>query len=1247
MAEGPTGPPTGGGATPAPAQPALPGWPGWLGRPVAAVLVLGLLLSTLAAIAQHLANGQRLRRAMDGAAQDAVAQLAERMQTYEYGLRGARGAIVTAGPRHVSRADFARYHATRDLTREFPGAHGFGFIRRVERDEVESFTARQRLEGFTDFRVRLLAPHDGPHYVIEYIEPLAINRPAVGLDIASETHRRTAAEQAARSGQARLTAPVTLVQASGQPGRGFLLLLPVYRDGAPTGNEAQRWAATEGWAYAPLVFDVVASDVLTARPLLALILRDRSDTADPVPFFQSAGADAARHTGLATTLEQAVFGRRWQIEVLAQPGFIAAQGLTSAWVVAVTGLLASLLLTALVHQRQQGRQRAAQVREAEARLAAMAANSSDAIISETLDGVVTSWNRAAEQIFGWRADEAIGRPLAELIDRPDHAGGTEEVLQRVAAGEALTPFDTERRRRDGGMVEVSLAAAPITDSTGRVVGVGKSLRDISAHRALERQLQALASTLEQQVAERTAQLEAARHDLQTILDALPSQVAYWDRGLINRFANSACHRWHGRLPGSLPGTHMPALLGRQAWAAEASQIDAVLAGTPQTFARTVEAPDGSGTHHLLTHYFPDTQDGLTRGFYALVHDVTELTDSQRRLGAAEAASAAKSAFLANISHEMRTPLNAVIGFTHVLSRSPLLPAQRQAVQRVQSAARALLAVINDVLDLSKIEAGQMVLVNEPFRTDTLLDELHDLIAPLAETKGLALAFDRAPEVPEVLVGDGLRVRQMLTNLLANAVKFTERGQVRLRLAATPLAAGRVCLRCEVEDTGIGIAPEAQARLFQPFAQADASTTRRFGGTGLGLSIVRRLAGLMGGEVGLRSQPGAGSLFWVALPLGEAAPGMPPAVADTGSGDLDPGWYRLPGVHVLVVDDSLLNREVAASLLAEEGARVSLADSGQAALARLRDGPADIDLVLMDLQMPDMDGPEVTRRLRLLPQAAGLPVVALSAGVLRPDRDAALAAGMDDFVAKPISADLLVATLRRLLARCGRLPVHWPGRPSRPGTWSAPPALAGVDIGALLQVPGHDPALVARQLDRLVDEFAAECDGAALVRARAADSHGLARRLHKLRGSAGAAGARRIAELAQAAEDALALDGPAGDARLAMLAEALAALAGQAPRWRAWAAAAATVPQAPAEHTADNAADTAMPAAVHADHAADRAEAFARWRRLLAERDLAAVDGLAALADWLAPQLGEARLAALHQAVQRLDFAAAERLLAGL
>jgi len=1220
------------------------------------VLVLGLLLSALAALGQHLANGQRLRQALDRAAQDAVAQLADRMQTYEYGLRGARGAIVTAGPRHVSRADFARYHATRQLDREFPGAHGFGFIRRVEPDDVESFTARQRLEGFTDFRVRVLTPHAGPHYVIEYIEPLAINRPAVGLDIASETKRRSAAEQAARSGRAKLTAPVTLLQASGQPGRGFLLLLPVYRDGAPTGTDDQRWAATEGWSYAPLVFDVVAGDVLAARPQLALSLRDRSESADPSPFFLSAGVESARRTGLATTIERDVFGRHWQVEVLAQPGFITAQGLNSAWAVAASGLLATLLLAALVHQRRQGRHRAAQVREAEARLAAMAANSSDAIISETLDGVVTSWNRAAEQIFGWPADEAIGRPLAELIGRNERAGDSEDVLRRAGTGETLAPFDTERRRRDGGVVEVSLAAAPITDSTGRVVGVGKSLRDISAHRALERQLQALASTLEQQVAERTAQLEAARHDLQTILDTLPSQVAYWDRGLVNRFANRACHRWHGRPPGSLPGTHMPALLGHPAWAGEATPIDAVLAGTPQTFARTVEAPDGSGTHHLLTHYFPDTQDGVTRGFYALVHDVTELTDSQRRLGAAEAASAAKSAFLANISHEMRTPLNAVIGFTHVLSRSPLLPAQRQAVQRVQSAARALLAVINDVLDLSKIEAGQMVLANEAFRTGTLLDDLRDLIAPLAESKGLHFELVRAPEVPDVLVGDGLRIRQMLTNLLANAVKFTERGQVRLRLAAKPTEPGHVCLRCEVEDTGIGIAPEVQTRLFQPFAQADASTTRRFGGTGLGLSIVRRLAGLMGGEVGLRSQPGSGSLFWVDLPLAEAGPDTP--AADTGSGDLDPGWYRLPGVHVLVVDDSLLNREVATGLLAEEGARVSLADSGHAALARLREGPADIDLVLMDLQMPDMDGPEVTRRLRMLPQAAALPVVALSAGVMQPDRDAAQAAGMDDFVAKPISADLLVAALRRQLARRGRLPNASSGRPSSRTAWPAPPPLAGVEIAERLRAPGHDPALIARQLDRLVDEYAPERDATALAQARVADRHGLARRLHKLRGSAGATGARHIAELAQAAEAALGDDGPAGTVRLAMLAEALAVLADQAPHWRAWAAraAAGTRGQSPgADHQAgldpDAPAD-ARPAAVHGDsgHSDDagaQAAAFARWRRLLAERDLAALDGLDALADWLATRLGETRLKALRLAVQRLDFASAERTLDGL
>jgi len=600
-----------------------------LARPALAVLLAGLLVTALATGLQVQQNRAAATSRLDALAERAADRLVERMRHYEHGLRGTRGLVMAVGPEAIDRETFRRYQARRDLGREFPGALGFGYIVRVPAERRAAFEARAAADGWPGFSVRQLAPHGGPLSVIQYIEPVASNRDAVGLDIASEASRRLAAEQSARSGEPTLTAPITLVQATGQPRRGFLLLLPVYRDGTPRGTAAEREAALLGWSYAPLVVDAVLQGVDLYAESLALALRDAPGAP---PFHTADDYPQAAAGGLTRTLQRTLYGRSWQIELRARPRFIAELNLVSPATVALLGTLASALLAALLQLREQGRQRAHQARAAQARLLRIAENSSDAIVSQTLDGVVTGWNRAAEQLFGWPAAEAIGRPLAELILPEGQQDESLLQLRRVATGEALPPFDTVRRRRDGTLVDVSVAATPITDDDGQVVGVGKTLRDIGPRRALERQLQAFNALLEHQVDERTAQLETARHDLQTILDAMPSMVGYWDRLLINRFANKAYRRWFGADPGALPGRTMRELLGDALYAKNLPYAEAALRGQAQTFERSIAGPDGK-LRHSLAHYLPDMVDGEVRGFYALVHDVTELTENRLRLAA--------------------------------------------------------------------------------------------------------------------------------------------------------------------------------------------------------------------------------------------------------------------------------------------------------------------------------------------------------------------------------------------------------------------------------------------------------------------------------------------------------------------------------------------------------------------------------------------------------------------------------------
>ncbi|HNU11654.1 MAG TPA: PAS domain S-box protein [Rubrivivax sp.] len=508
---------------------------------------------------------------------------------------------------------------------------------------------------------------------------------------------------------------------------------------------------------------------------------------------------------------------------------------------------------------------------------------------------------------------------------------------------------------------------------------------------------------------------------------------------------------------------------------------------------------------------------------------TELALGQAKL-AADAANQAKSAFLANMSHEIRTPMNAVIGFAHLLRREGLSGRQLDHLDKITGAGEHLLQVINDILDFSKIEANRLALEETAFDLRASLQRVLALQADAAQAKRLALSMHVDAECAQRVRGDPLRLEQVLLNLLSNAVKFTPHGRIELRVAPAPAPASAGTLRFEVVDTGIGLSDEQRTQVFEAFAQADASTTRRFGGTGLGLAISKRLVEMMRGRIGVVSQPGHGSCFWIEIELpplpAEAAPCPAPApvIAPPAAGMPDP----LHGRSVLVVDDNPVNREVTGSLLAALGVKVELAANGHDAMHRF--SAARHELVLMDVQMPGMDGLQATAALRALPEGQRVPIVALTANAFDDDRRRCLAAGMSDYLAKPVDPAELERCLRRWL---GSVPALPPEPPRAPAAEAAHPAAAGAPggwRGALTHAEGFDvDAALARVRGndslyrRMLAVFAAQHgDDAARLEARERDGDAAALRAlaHSLAGAASAVGAFELEHAARAMQAAV-------------------------------------------------------------------------------------------------------------------------------
>jgi two-component system sensor histidine kinase/response regulator len=488
---------------------------------------------------------------------------------------------------------------------------------------------------------------------------------------------------------------------------------------------------------------------------------------------------------------------------------------------------------------------------------------------------------------------------------------------------------------------------------------------------------------------------------------------------------------------------------------------------------------------------------------------------------AESASRAKSEFLTNMSHEIRTPMNAIVGLTHLLRRDTQEPRQLQRLEKISEATSHLLEVINDILDISKIEAGKIRLESQVFSLPRLLDSLLALVDEKVRHQGLTLTLRNDPALAgrAVLRGDPTRLRQLLLNYLSNALKFTLQGGIELISKLDQETEHDVLVRFEVRDTGIGIDPKRLEHLFQPYHQADGSTSRLYGGTGLGLAINRSLAQLMGGDAGAESEPGHGSRFWFSVRLDKAAVEdlqVVPAASDDALAQLQETRH---GARILLAEDNAVNREVALELLRDAGMQVDVANNGAEALSLV--SRIHFDLVLMDVQMPVLDGLAATRAIRALPDGKMIPILAMTANAFEEDRQRCLAVGMNDHVAKPVDPNALYATLLRWLPPQRALPL-----PRQQRTVSD----AEMHIAPLRQIPGLDVQAGMRSLRGNSDSYLRllrlyivnhQADMAWLRECLSAGELEEARRIaHSLKGAAGTLGSHRVQSLAAELEAGL-------------------------------------------------------------------------------------------------------------------------------
>ena len=972
------------------------------------VLLTGWVVTGIAAYYIKTDQECDATRQFDFVSNEIQSRIADRLADDAQQLKS--GAALFAASDAVTREEWKAFYQGLNLGEYLPGIQGLGFAQLIPRPQLAEHIQAMRTAGFPDYQVRPAGDRE-LYSAIIYLEPQADrNLRALGYDMFSEPVRRAAMERARDENRVALSGKVELVQETGRYVQaGALLYVPIYRHGLPIETVAQRRVALQGWVYSPYRMNDLLHGMLRDMEIrlrdqrLALQVYDGDALSANTLLFSSLDASAELASAVARLLPLDFAGRRWTLRVLQLGGLPQVANYTNAWFVAFAGTINSLLLFGLLvslfgmHTKAQqvADVLTRQVRESERQYANLAAEQRIIIDTATI-GITKVQNRiqiwcndAMARIFGYAQDEMlqVSTRLLYADDAAYELFGAEAYPLLARGG----VFRSERqmRRKDGASIWVCMTGKAIHPDD-LAEGSVWTFEDITERRCAEARLR--------HTAERLALATRAGGVGIWVYDVI-SQMLEWDDQMFRLYGctrdqfSDAYDAWQA-------GLHPDDRTRGD------DEIQQALRGEKEfdTEFRVVW-PDGTSHNIRALAVVQRDAAGQPLRMIGTNWDITaqkqaeqSLLEANQKLAAAtiraEQANAAKSSFLASMSHEIRTPMNGVIGMIGLLLDSPLSEDQQRYANIAKASGESLLALLNDILDYSKMEASKMQLEQLDFDLEALLDEAVASLALRAQEKGLDLLCDVAPQVPVQLRGDPLRLRQIIINLVGNAIKFTTQGEVVVRVTCEARTATDATLRLAVRDTGIGIPADKQNLLFQQFSQVDGSTTRKYGGTGLGLAICRQLVEMMGGTIHVSSEEGRGAEFYFLITLPQAEAPAPR--------DLAPS--RLSGLRLLSVDDRETPRAILAAWATAWGLQVAEAADGPSALAMLdaaQAAGAPFHGVILDMQMPGMNGAEVAAAIRQETRYVHTRVVVCTAlGHNEAARDLE-AAGADACLMKPL------------------------------------------------------------------------------------------------------------------------------------------------------------------------------------------------------------------------------------------------------